>query len=143
MGLDTSHDAFHGAYSAFNSLRQEVAHAIGGSYGPHWLRTHHGEIARDKDGYPIRDETLNDAMFYVPDEITEDAFPGLWEFLRHSDCDGEISPEMCMKVADDLDHCFPRCRRAARAISRGAAGTERCCGSSSRVAGPPLRKASR
>ena len=108
MGLDTSHDAFHGAYSAFNSLRQEVAHAIGGSYGPHWLRTHHGEIARDKDGYPIRDETLNDAMFYVPDEITEDAFPGLWEFLRHSDCDGEISPEMCMKVADDLEPLLPK-----------------------------------
>lgn len=42
MGLDISHDAFHGAYSAFNSLRQEVAHAVGGSYGPHRL----GRIVR-------------------------------------------------------------------------------------------------
>ena len=55
MGLDTSHDAFHGAYSAFNSLRQEVAHVVGGSYGPHWLRAYNGELARDKDGCLITD----------------------------------------------------------------------------------------
>lgn len=35
MGLDTSHDAFHGAYSAFNRLRQEVSRARGGSFPPH------------------------------------------------------------------------------------------------------------
>ncbi len=107
MGLDTSHDAFHGAYSAFNSLRQEVAHAVGGSYGPHWLRAHNGELARDKNGYPITDTSLDPDRFYMPDEMTREEYPGLWEFLMHSDCDGEISPEMCVKVANDLESLLP------------------------------------
>lgn len=107
MGLDISHDAFHGAYSAFNSLRQEVAHAVGGSYGPHWLRAYSGELARDKDGYPITDLSLDRNTFYIPDEITREEYPGLWEFLLHSDCDGEISPEMCVKVANDLEPLLP------------------------------------
>ncbi len=35
MGLRCSHDAFHGAYSAFNRFRQFIAAAIGGSHPPH------------------------------------------------------------------------------------------------------------
>ena len=34
MGLDTTHDAFHGSYSSFDSLRQAVAHAAGTGYPP-------------------------------------------------------------------------------------------------------------
>lgn len=121
MGLDTSHDAFHGSYSAFNCLRQEVAHAVGGSYGPHWLRNYHGQLARDRDGYLIRDTSLDDSMVYLPVEITPDAYPGLLEFLRHSDCDGEISPEMCAKVADDLESLLPECE-CREALGRFIAG---------------------
>ena len=35
MGLDTTHDAFHGAYSAFNSFRRFLLKSIGGSFPPH------------------------------------------------------------------------------------------------------------
>jgi len=35
MGLDTTHDAFHGAYSAFNNLRRFLLKSIGGSFPPH------------------------------------------------------------------------------------------------------------
>ena len=71
MGLDCSHDAFHGAYSAFNRLRQEVCRAAGGEYNI-------------------------------------ESNPGLFEFLNHSDCDGEISPEMCKLVADELEELMPK-----------------------------------
>lgn len=92
MGLDCSHDAFHGAYSAFNRLRQAVTASLGpdGSWPPH------------------ENKTLDPDKFFIPDEYTQSEWPGLWEFLTHSDCDGEISPEMCVKVADDLEKVLPK-----------------------------------
>lgn len=104
MGLDTSHDAFHGAYSAFNSLRQEVAAVIGGSYPPHWLRSFNGDPAMDERGHVLTDLTLDRERIYYPDDIGD----GMREFLMHSDCDGDISPEMCVKVADDLEAILDR-----------------------------------
>jgi hypothetical protein len=103
MGLDCSHDAFHGAYSAFNSFRQEVCRAAGGSYPPHWLRTYEGKLALNEHGNLIRDNSLDGGNFYLPDDINQASSPGLWEFLTHSDCDGEISAEMCALVADELE----------------------------------------
>jgi hypothetical protein len=95
MGLDTSHGAFHGAYSAFNRLRQAVARAAGGSYPPHF--DDNGEYRKD----------IDQGFWYVPDDVSPESHPGLYEFLSHSDCDGEISPEMCIKVADDLEKLIP------------------------------------
>jgi hypothetical protein len=90
MGLDTTHDAFHGAYSAFNRFRQAVASAAGGSFPPH------------------DDKSLDPEMWYTGDGVSQDSHPGLWEFMSHSDCDGDISPEMCAKVADDLEALLPK-----------------------------------
>jgi len=114
MGLDCSHDAFHGAYSAFNSFRQAVAFAIGGSFPPHYKRDEKGSFLRDEADKLIRDTSLDDESVYTGDDYTQEKYPGLFEFLSHSDCDGEISPEMCKAVADDLepllekmpDECF-------------------------------------
>ena len=39
----------------------------------------------------------------LPDPYTVENSPGLMEFFNHSDCDGEISPEMCAKVANELE----------------------------------------
>ena len=89
MGLDTSHGAFHGAYSAFNRLRQAVAEATGGSFPPR------------------KDKNLDQSQCYFGDDYDPATHPGLMEFLSHSDCDGEISPEMCQKVADDLEALLP------------------------------------
>ena len=108
MGLDCSHDAFHGAYSAFNALRQVVCAAIGGSYPPH-------NFPGFKRGVITRDdllgtaEPLDNAMIYFCEPGKDVDVPdGLYEFLTHSDCDGEISPEMCAKVADDLEALLPK-----------------------------------
>lgn len=100
MGLDCSHDAFHGAYSAFNSFRQEVAHAIGGSYPSHWKRDDSGRLIQPLQ----RDESLDDNRWYWGDKgYSQEKNPGLFEFFCHSDCDGEISPEMCKTVSDELE----------------------------------------
>lgn len=103
MGLDCSHNAFHGAYSAFNTFRSEVCHAVGGSHPPHWLRNYNGELARDENGQVIRDLSLDENRWYVPDAFTQAENPGMYEFLSHSDCGGEISPEMCKMVGDELE----------------------------------------
>jgi hypothetical protein len=103
MGLDCSHDAFHGAYSAFNSFRQAVAFAIGGSYPPHYKRDDKGSYLRDEADRLIRNTDLDEDFVYTGDGYTKEKFPGLFEFLEHSDCDGCISPQMCKVVADDLE----------------------------------------
>lgn len=89
MGLDTSHDAFHGSYGNFNRLRKAVARAIGGSHSPH------------------DDKSLDEDLWYSGEGYTEETHPGLFEFLSHSDCDGEIGPETCAKVAEELEAIIP------------------------------------
>ena len=54
----------------------------------------------------VRDQALDDNQLYLDDEFEH--MEGLLEFLMHSDCDGEISPEMCVKVANDLEQILPR-----------------------------------
>jgi hypothetical protein len=91
MGLDINHDAFSGAYSAFNRFRQFVLKSIGGSYPPH------------------EDRTLDENFWYWEDSIyNPETYRGLYEFFTHSDCDGEINPEMCKLVADELEYILPK-----------------------------------
>lgn len=99
MGLDCSHDAFNGAYSAFNRLRQEVAWAIGGSYPPHLL---------ENEPHWVVDQEKDSEYWYWGDGYGNETHPGLKEFLSHSDCDGAISPEMCVHVANELEALLPK-----------------------------------
>ncbi len=89
MGLNCSHGAFDGAYSAFNRLRQTVAKAMGGSFPPH------------------TDPQFDNDRWYWGDGYRTESHPGLAIFMRHSDCDGEISPTDCSTVADDLEKLLP------------------------------------
>lgn len=82
MGLRCSHDAFHGAYSAFNRLRQAVAEAAGGSYPPH--------------DNPV----FSPSKWYIHRDFDS---PGLVLFLDHSDSDGVFTPNECRLVAEDLE----------------------------------------
>lgn len=90
MGLDCSHDAFHGTYSAFNSFRHMVGKAIGGSYPPH------------------SEPNLDSDSWYGPEGSEPEDNPGISIFLSHSDCDGSISPEDCALVAEDLEKILPQ-----------------------------------
>lgn len=97
MGLDTTHDAFSGAYSSFNRFRKAVAQAVGASYPPH------DKGATDGDG-----NLLDPNMWYIEtEEYNEESHPGLFAFLSHSDCDGDFSPEECVQVANDLEPLVP------------------------------------
>lgn len=98
MGLDTTHDAFHGAYSAFNRLRQMVCRAAGGSFPPH-----------DPERLRLLGaEDVAPNWWVVPDEVTEETHPGLYAFLKHSDCDGKLTPGECLQVANDLEALLPK-----------------------------------
>ena len=78
MGLDTSHNCWHGPYSSFNRFRHWVAENIGIN-----LDEYIG-FGGDKEYGEIENHDL---------------FP----FLFHSDCEGDISPDDCKKIADGLD----------------------------------------
>lgn len=116
MGLDTTHDAWHGAYSAFMRWRQEVAKAAGlpplefmeGFFCP--MRSRQG-IATFYLGRGADDELARGSF-----ERLEERLPIKWECLKpsplhellfHSDCDGEIPAESCGPIADALEAILP------------------------------------
>lgn len=83
MGLDCSYDAWHGAYSAFHRWRVKLA-----------------EVAAMP---PLESmEGFNGSRSWVSVEQR----PLNW-LLDHSDCDGEIPPEQCGPLADDLESLIP------------------------------------
>ena len=109
MGLDTSHDAWHGAYSAFMRWRQKIAQAAGlpplelmeGFFEPDSYRDPFREYAKAwpdlaKAFYgslPIKWECLRPDPLYV--------------LLSHSDRDGEIVASDCGPIADRLEQLMP------------------------------------
>ena len=100
MGLDCSHDAFSGAYSSFSRLRWFIAKSTGiCSFPPH------------------EDKTLDNDMIYFDDTFDKEKYKGLYEFLLHSDCDGEITSEMCEFVARDLELFLPNMLELEKEIS--------------------------
>lgn len=100
MGLDTSHDCFSGAYSAFGRWRDAVAEAA-------------GYTVRKVDwgqGY------LQETILIDWGHITNGALHGDWEatpddplivLIAHSDCEGVIKPEQARPLADRLEALLP------------------------------------
>ena len=86
MGLDISHDAFSGAYSAFNRFRKAVCEATGG----HWS-----------------DEVSGHDYWHFGDGFSNKTNPGLYAFLASNDCEGEIAPELVAKLADEMEGLLP------------------------------------
>lgn len=78
MGLDTTHGAWHGAYSSFNSWRAEVAKQAG--FPPLYEMNGFG-------GNRSWDDYLTHPLY---------------ELLTHSDCEGDIKWENCKIIADGL-----------------------------------------
>lgn len=95
MGLDTSHDCWHGAYSAFSRWRNKLAEVAGYElymHGPY-------ETARINWG-----------------RITDDNIQGKWNetpkdplivLIAHSDCDGTIYPKQAVPLANRLEELLP------------------------------------
>ncbi len=116
MGLDCSHNAWHGAYSAFMRWRQKIAEVAGlpplelmdGFYSP--LKQGHGcptlyhglntlEPAFGENSRPYL-ASIDDRLPISWDCLKPSA---LHELLYHSDCDGEIAADRCGPIADALE----------------------------------------
>lgn len=101
MGLDTSHDCWHGAYSAFSRWRNALATAA---------------------GYELERVVYNGVPYDQPKRINWEAltdanFQGEWErtpedplvvLFAHSDCDGAIHPREAKVLADRLEELLPK-----------------------------------
>ena len=99
MGLDTTHGAWHGAYSAFNRWRDTMAQVAG----------------LPLTGEPGMRSTEHPYINW--DAITEDNIYGKWEttpeeplivLIAHSDCDGAIYPQQATPLADRLEELLPK-----------------------------------
>ncbi len=84
MGLATSHDCWHGAYSAFARWRKRIAAAIGIN-----LDSMEGFTGEGRSWSILGDDPIV-------------------VLLNHSDCDGEIAHEACGLLADRLEGLLPR-----------------------------------
>ena len=114
MGLDCSHNAWHGGYIRFHMWRKAVAEAAGlpplelmeGFYVPlastsGGVTLYHGIHTNREQGYlqhlderlPIKWECLKPSPLHT--------------LLSHSDCDGEIASEDCAPIADELEKLIP------------------------------------
>lgn len=76
MGLDTSHDAWHGPYSSFMEWRKWLANQIGFN--------------------------LNEMDGFGGSKPFEQMKHNIRPLLDHSDCDGELSPDECRQIAFGL-----------------------------------------
>ncbi len=81
MGLDTTHNCWHGPYSLFHKFRTEVCKAAG--------------LGTLSDYYGFGGK----AIFQADDPLSL--------FLNHSDCEGELTAADCGKIADRLKDLLP------------------------------------
>lgn len=88
MGLDTTHDCWHGPYSQFNRWREHLHVLI--TNDPLGLDGWDA-VCRGKAPNPYEDQS-------VPINV----------LMMHSDCDGEIAAEMCGPIADALEALLPK-----------------------------------
>lgn len=82
MGLDTTHNAWHGPYSSFNDWRG-------------WVGKQIGIELRQMEGFG------GEISF---DTVTHD----VKALLDHSDCDGSLTPEQCEQIANGLDEILSK-----------------------------------
>ena len=98
MGLDTSHDCWHGPYSSFSAWRNKLGVMAGYELATH--KRPYGDLVTIKVDW---DELPEDAVDGVWPETPEDP---LMVLLAHSDCDGKIYPPQLMPLADRLGELY-------------------------------------
>lgn len=108
MGLDTSHDCWHGAYGAFSRWRDKLAEVAGYAIAKVDFS---GQGDRMADMMGARDTVLIDWG-----HIADKNYMGEWDampadplilLIAHSDCDGLIHPEHAGPLADRLAELLP------------------------------------
>lgn len=124
MGLDTSHDCWHGAYSAFTRWRHHIAEAAG-----YYVRPVYWD-GRKEDGQP-RGMCWDSIMLEWHRYGSEKELHGDWAetphdplivLFAHSDCDGVIRPAQAVPLADALEALLPKIEDAPDSGHIGARG---------------------
>lgn len=105
MGLDTTHDCWHGPYSSFAMFREALAKAAGYEFGTltdrfgarptlyvDWGGVSASQIMGDWDQIPTRIDGTPDPLLVL---------------LAHSDCDGRIPSKFCAALAQRLSDLVP------------------------------------
>lgn len=101
MGLDTTHDCWHGPYSSFNRFRHFVAGLARKSF--------------DHDYQGLKPENYQGIWASTPPEIID-------VFLGHSDCDGVIKAEHAAALALKLDELAKVAEWELKNLARFSAG---------------------
>ena len=115
MGLDTTHDCWHGSYSAFTRWRNKLAEVAGYTF-------HHDVINFGSDKPFATNQMTPDVDWgNIEATIGNDLF-GKWEkipvradgtpdpliiLMAHSDCDGILQKEFLTPLADRLEELVP------------------------------------
>jgi hypothetical protein len=104
MGLDISHDAWHGAYSAFSRWRNELAKIA--SFPP--LALMEGFYNPIDWQYRFRNETSHrlwqiEIESYLPIKWDKWQDDPLTVLLYHSDCEGIIESKYLLPLADRIE----------------------------------------
>ena len=102
MGLDTTHNAWHGSYTGFTRWRTAVAIAAGWTMGADDYYT----VPEDRiPDMPARDGYDNGVWLGDwPEGLPADPLDVL---LVHSDCEGIIPWRFCQPIADRLTYLLP------------------------------------
>lgn len=115
MGLDTSHNCWHGAYGAFNRWRTEVCKLAGlpplelmeGFYQAIPNTEYQDPIHWAQKG--LNDETaFSDLKSRLPIKWESLKPSALHKLLYHSDCDGELLWQDCDAISDELETVLTR-----------------------------------
>lgn len=103
MGLDTTHDCWHGPYSSFGAWRLKLSQLAG-----HKKRVDVVDILGKPHEIPTTD------LDY--DRFDPKNFDGDWDkipadplliLIVHSDCEGHINPEHALPLAERLEELLP------------------------------------
>lgn len=122
MGLDTTHECWHGPYSSFMRWRIEIAHVVGVPLNlmeGFYRGTPSGEAlnwAAPRDGGPICGSHCGPELLRWIEDVKE-WLPISWESLKpdpihvllnHSDCEDDIAVEDCTPLAERLEEIAPQ-----------------------------------
>jgi len=108
MGLDTTHNAWHGPYGSFSRWREALVKAAG----------YETILRKDSTGYTYTDYDIPEWN----DDLTNDEVQGKWKreldepliyLLWHSDCDGYIKPKQAKKIVKRLKELLPKLSEAS------------------------------
>lgn len=97
MGLDTTHNCWHGAYSAFNRWRNHVAQAAGYAVEGRNVLIDWGHVT---------EANLQGDWKQIPHGL--DGPDPLIILIAHSDCDGTIRTEHAGPLAERLEDLLPK-----------------------------------